>query len=186
MSACEAVVIGGSAGALDVMIKTLGNLRRDLNFPLIVVLHRANTQDSALEEVLAAKSNPVVREIEDKEPLMKGVVYLVPADYHVLIEHNRVFSLDASEKVNYSRPSIDVTFESVAEVFGAGAVGILLSGGNNDGTSGLKRIHEVGGITCVQDPRTAQVAYMPEQALNALHIDRILKPEEMAEFINSL
>ena len=180
------VVIGGSAGALDVVIRMIGALRFDLSFPIVIVLHRASTHDSTLADVLQAKTLLKVREIEDKDAIQPGVIYLVPSDYHVLAERERVFSLDASEKVNYSRPSIDVTFESVAEVFGSDTVGLLLSGGNNDGTSGLRKIKQIGGMICVQHPSTAQVPYMPEQAMSALKIDQILKPEEMAEFVNSL
>jgi two-component system chemotaxis response regulator CheB len=186
MSTCSILAIGGSAGALDALIRLLAGIRTVLPFPVVIILHRANSQDSTLTEVLAAKAGVPVKEIEDKEAVLPGVIYLVPADYHVLLEKDRTFSLDASEKVNYSRPSIDVTLDSIVDVYGGGCVGMILSGGNADGTAGLLKIKKAGGIICVQDPETAQVSYMPQNVLSVTKVDRILKPEEMAGFINGL
>ena len=128
----------------------------------------------------------MVREAEEKEKLLPGYVYIVPADYHLLIENSHTISLDYSEKVNYSRPSIDVTFQSAAEVFKNELVCILLSGSNADGVEGLLAVKKYGGLAVVQDPQTAIMPYMPQQALNNAKPDVILDSLKMAAFINEL
>ena len=127
-----------------------------------------------------------VREVEDKETMLPAVIYLAPANYHLLLEKDGTFSLDISEKINYSRPSIDVTFESAADVYGAQAVGLLLSGSNSDGTEGLKKIKAAGGKVIIQQPSSAEVSYMPQQALKEMEADAVLSSGEMAGYINSL
>ncbi|HWV30073.1 MAG TPA: chemotaxis protein CheB [Dyadobacter sp.] len=184
--ACKLLLIGGSAGSLEVLFRLLPLLRADLSFPVALVLHRRNSGDSTLSELLASKTLNPTQEVEDKEPVTSGTIYLAPADYHLLIEHNRTFSLDYSEKINFSRPSIDVTFESAAEVYGRGLVAILLSGANEDGTSGLTAVKRAGGMAVVQNPDTAQMPFMPHHALTHLHIDHVFDTIEMAAFINSL
>lgn len=183
---CELLLIGGSAGSLEVLFRLLPLLRADLPFPVALVLHRRSSGDSSLSELLASKTLNPTQEVEDKEPVTSGTIYLAPADYHLLIEHNRTFSLDYSEKINFSRPSIDVTFESAAEVYGPGLVAILLSGANEDGTSGLTAVKKAGGMAVVQNPDTAQMPFMPHHALTHLHIDCVFDTIEMAAFINSL
>lgn len=183
---CQVVIVGGSAGSIDVLLEVLPSLRSPLPFALIIVLHRKNTVDSALATLLATKTILPFREVEDKDALIPGVIYLAPADYHLLIEQDGTFSLDDSEKVNYSRPSIDVTFESVADVYGSALAGILLSGANADGTVGLQAIKKEGGITVVQNPKTAQAGFMPRQALLSAAVDYVLTPPELAVFINTL
>ncbi len=183
---CKAVMIGGSAGSIEVLLKLLPALPETLTYALIIVLHRKHTAESALADLLTSKSRLVIQEVDDKEPLKTGKVYLAPADYHLLIEHSLVFSLDASEKVNYSRPSLDVSFESAAEVFGPELVGILLSGANADGTAGLKAIKRAGGLIVVQKPETARVAYMPQQAIQEADVDYVLDIFELARLLNLL
>jgi len=182
---CELIVLGGSSGSLDVVLKILASLKKEISFALVIVLHRKNTADSALAELFTIKSTVPVKEIEDKDPILPGNVYLAPSDYHLLFEKKHVFSLDDSEKVNYSRPSIDVTFESAAEVYGNAVVAILLSGSNSDGTDGLQAIHRKDGITIVQDPDTAVFPFMPQQAILNVHIDQQMNVDEMISFINS-
>ncbi|QHV97252.1 chemotaxis protein CheB [Spirosoma endbachense] len=182
----KAVVIGGSAGSLDVLLKLLPALQPIVSFTAIIVLHRKNSGDSTLEDLLAGRTTIPVREIEDKDTLRPDIIYVAPADYHLLIEKNLTFSLDDSEKVNYSRPSLDVTFESAADVYGDSLVGILLSGANSDGTNGLMAIKKAGGITIAQKPETAQSAFMPQQAIFNVPIDFILDIPELISFINSL
>jgi two-component system chemotaxis response regulator CheB len=182
----KAVVIGGSAGSLDVLLKLLPALQPIVSFTAIIVLHRKNSGDSTLEDLLAGRTTIPVREVEDKDSLRPGIIYVAPADYHLLIEKNLTFSLDDSEKVNYSRPSLDVTFESAADVYGDSLVGILLSGANSDGTNGLMAIKKAGGITIAQKPETAQSAFMPQQAIFNVPIDFILDIPELISFINSL
>ncbi|NCD71101.1 chemotaxis protein CheB [Mucilaginibacter agri] len=180
------VVIGGSAGSLHVILHVLNHLKADLNIPVVIVLHRKNDSDSSLSQLMALRTDLPVKEVDDKEALIPGHVYLAPADYHLLIETNKIFSLDDSEKINFSRPSIDVTFQTAAEAYGAGVTGILLSGANADGVEGLEAIHSVKGIVAVQDPSTAQVPYMPQAAINHMQIDKLLNVDQISELINQL
>jgi len=186
MEKCKALVIGGSAGSLDVLLKVLPNLSNSLSFPVIIVVHRKHGADSLLPDLLSGKTKLVVKEVDEKEPLVAGTIYVAPSDYHLLIEQDQTFSLDYSEKVNYSRPAIDVTFQTAAEVYGDKLACLLLSGSNADGVNGLKTVKDYGGITLIQDPLTAQVAYMPAQAALHVDIDYTLKIEDMAPFINLL
>lgn len=183
---CEFLMIGGSAGSLEVLFRLLPLLRPDLPFPVALVLHRRNSSDSSLAELLGSKTLNPTQEVEDKEPITPGTIYLAPADYHLLIEQDRTFSLDYSEKINFSRPSIDVSFESAAEIYGPGLVGILLSGANEDGTGGLMAVKRAGGRAVVQSPDTAQMPFMPHYALTHLAIDHVFDTIQMAAFINSL
>jgi two-component system chemotaxis response regulator CheB len=159
------VVIGGSAGSLEIVLSLVAALPPLPHAAVVVVLHRKQSADSVLTGLLMSRTRLPVKEVEDKEPLMRGHIYLAPPDYHLLLENKEQFSLDDSEKVHHSRPSIDVTFESAVQVFGAGTIGILLSGANADGAAGLQAIRASGGTTLVQDPATAEVYYMPQQAL---------------------
>jgi two-component system chemotaxis response regulator CheB len=186
MIGCNALVIGGSAGSLDVLIKILPVIRLDISFPIIIVIHRKQGTDSLLTDLLAAKTELRVKEIEEKEKILAKTIYIVPSDYHILIEQNHTFSLDYSEKVNYSRPSIDVTFQSAAEVYADKLVCLLLSGSNADGVSGLSTVKAYGGEVAVQEPKSAQVDYMPAQAILRVAVDEVLNIEEMANYINSL
>lgn len=183
---CEFILIGGSAGSLEVLFKLLPLLRADLPFPMALVLHRRNSADSSLSGLLGSKTLNPTQEVEDKDPITPGRIYLAPADYHLLIERDRSFSLDYSEKINFSRPSIDVTFESAAEVYGPGLVAILLSGANEDGTNGLTAVKRAGGTVVVQNPDTAQMPFMPHYALTHLPIDYVFDTIQMAGFINTL
>ncbi|MCK8491005.1 chemotaxis protein CheB [Spirosoma sp. RP8] len=183
---CKAVVIGGSAGGLDVLLKVLPSLSTSFSFTVIIVLHRKNSVDSTLESLLASRTKIPVKEVEDKDQISPGTIYIAPADYHLLIEPDLTFSLDDSEKVNYSRPSLDVTFESAADVFGPDLVGILLSGANADGTQGLVAVKKAGGTTVVQKPETAQTPFMPQQAIANAPIDSILDISELIALVNSL
>ncbi len=182
----DLVVIGGSAGSFEVILHTLPDLSRDLAFPLIIVLHRKNSFDSSLIDLFTDKSALHVKEAEDKDQLKEGIIYIAPADYHLLIEKDHTLTLDYSERIHYSRPAIDATFETAAEAYGQATAGILLSGANADGAAGLKMIHSEGGITAVQNPATAEVSYMPNQALAKTKVDYILNNHEIASFINML
>lgn len=180
----KAVVIGGSAGSLDVMLNLLPQLAVDAQAVFIIVLHRKPDADTLLADILSRKTEMPVREVEDKESLLPGMVYLAPADYHLLLEDEHTFSLDTSEKVNYSRPSIDVTFESVAEIFGGRSIALLLSGASADGAEGMEKIKAAGGITIAQEPETAEVGFMPQQAILRGAAMHVLKPEEMPAMVN--
>jgi two-component system chemotaxis response regulator CheB len=182
----DLVTIGGSAGSLQVIIQMMKNLNNELNVTIVIVVHRKSQSTNILTTLLQQYSSIEVIEIEDKTEIEKNKVYLVPADYHLLFEDEFRVSLDSSEKMNYSRPSIDVTFRSAAEIFGERMIGILLSGANSDGVEGLHYIKKNGGKAWVQDPQTAEVDYMPKQAIHAGEYDLIIKPEDLAVYINEL
>lgn len=182
----DVVVIGGSAGSLEVIFKLVSAFQDNTGTIFIIVVHRKNNTSSILEELLSAKTSITVKEVEDKDPILPNTIYIAPADYHLLIEDDQTFSLDCSEKIHYSRPSIDITFESVAQVYGARVIGILLSGANADGAEGMARIKKAGGFTIVQDPTTSDAGYMPQQAIKQNAFDKILHAEEIAEYINIL
>ncbi|WP_373331199.1 chemotaxis protein CheB [Salmonirosea aquatica] len=153
---------------------------------VILVVHRKKDKDSILVDLLSYRTKLPVREVEDKEIISPNTIYLAPPDYHLLIERADLFSLDSSEKVHYSRPSIDVTFESVAEAFGDRVIGILLSGANADGAVGMAKIRKAGGYTIVQDPATADVGYMPQQALALTPVDSVLPAAEIPGLLQKL
>jgi two-component system, chemotaxis family, protein-glutamate methylesterase/glutaminase len=179
------LVIGGSAGSLEVIMQLLPGLDRRNGLAVVIVLHR-KSNESVLVDLLSDITLWTVKEVEEKDSIEPGVIYLAPADYHLLIEKDWTFSLDFSEKVNYSRPSIDVTFESAADVFGPALVCLLLSGANADGTAGMRLVKKMGGLALVQDPLDAAVSYMPQQAIDSMKVDKIVKAAEMAVLINGL
>lgn len=186
MKKCEAFIIGGSAGSLDVLLKVLPLINNAIKFPIVIVIHRKHGTDSLLPDLLSSRTKLSVKEVDEKEPLIAGTIYIAPSDYHLLIEQDRTFSLDYSEKINYSRPAIDVTFQTAAEVYKEKLACLLLSGSNADGVNGLKSVKIWGGTALIQDPTTAQVAYMPAQAQANVKIDKVLRIEDIAEFINLL
>jgi two-component system chemotaxis response regulator CheB len=179
-------LIGGSAGSLKVLLEVLPKLHHDLKFPIIIVLHRKGYTDSQLGYLLSARTNLKVIEPDDKDALEEGYIYIAPADYHLLIESDKTISLDFSEKLNFSRPSIDVTFSSAAKVFKENTLALLLSGANTDGVAGLNYVKANNGTTLVQNPVSAEVNYMPLQAIAQSKIDFVLNPDEIAAFINKL
>lgn len=180
------VIIGGSAGSLTVLLLVLPLLYKALPVPVVLVTHRHSGSDILLESLLSARASLPVRDIEEKERPKPGVIYIAPADYHLLFEPDGSFALDSSEKVNYSRPSIDVTFQSAARAYGQRAIGILLSGANADGADGLYEIQQHGGAAIVQDPATAEVDYMPRAALQLFTPAHISRPADMAALIDTL
>ncbi|KFC20375.1 chemotaxis protein CheB [Chryseobacterium sp. FH1] len=182
----ELVVIGGSAGSLQVILEMLKNLNDHLDFPMVLVLHRKAQAISILPKLLQKFSKLEVIEIEDKTEIENNKIYIVPSDYHLLFETKNSVSLDGSEKMNYSRPSIDVIFRSASEIFGEGVVAVLLSGANADGVEGLNYIKKNNGKVWIQDPETAEVNYMPMQAKLNVDYDLITTPEDLAKYINQL
>lgn len=181
----ECLLIGGSAGSLDVIMQILPALRPDLGLAVILILHR-KTGESLLPDLLGDKTTWAVKEAEEKESIEKNTIYIAAADYHLLIEEDKTFSLDYSEKVNFSRPAIDVTFETAVEVYGASIAALLLSGANGDGTDGLAQIKAAGGLTIVQDPIEACVSYMPQHAIDTVKVDYVSPTTEIIEIINRL
>ncbi len=178
------IVIGGSAGSLNALFRIFDGLSLKLDMPVLLVLHRVVSNDSTLQELLETKTHYHANEIEEKEEIRKGNLYICPADYHVLVEEDLSFSLDVSEKVNFSRPSLDVVFKSAANIYGPYLTAILLSGASSDGAEGLKFVKEQGRTTIVQDPGDAQVSFMPEQAIKLLPPDHILNCEGISQLLN--
>lgn len=183
---CEALIIGGSAGSLDVLLEVFPALNGDIDFPIVLVVHRKANNESLLTDLLQTRTVLNVNEAEEKKPLVAGNVYIAPADYHLLIEEDKTFSLDYSEKINYSRPSIDVTYQSAAEVYKEKLVCILLSGSNADGVNGLKIVNNLGGKVVIQNPSSAIMPYMPQQAITNVNAHLVLHGNEMADYINNL
>jgi two-component system chemotaxis response regulator CheB len=186
MKPVKLIVIGGSAGSLQVILNFLAAIPRGFPLPVLIVLHRNGVFESNLEELFSSRTRVPVKEVEEKELIIPGTTYICPADYHVLLEKDHSFSLDYSERVHYSRPSIDVTFRSAADSFGEELVALLLSGGNADGVEGLQYIRARGGVAVVQDPATAEVPYMPQQAVTKGEIDFIVPAVEIPAFLLGL
>jgi two-component system chemotaxis response regulator CheB len=185
-AAVELLVIGGSAGSLEVILKALPKLTTELSFAIIIVLHRKPNTDSTLIDLLSSKTKIPVIEANEKEPIRKGHIYVAPADYHLLIENDRTLSLDYSEKVNFSRPCIDITFQTAAETYQSSLACLLLSGASTDGVEGLELVKTLNGITAVQDPTTAEVPYMPQKALEKMKVDSVVETDKVGDFVNSL
>jgi two-component system chemotaxis response regulator CheB len=186
MSTNKLLVIGGSAGSLRVIVAVLSALGKEYPMPVLLVLHRNGVFESNLEELLTIRTGQTILEVEEKDFLRPGVVYACPADYHVLLERDRSLSLDYSERVNFSRPSIDVTFRSAADVYGEGLVALLLSGGNADGAEGMAYVKQRGGYTIVQDPATAEVPLMPQRVLQGVEVDMVAGAEQLPAIIKAL
>jgi two-component system chemotaxis response regulator CheB len=183
----KTIVIGGSAGSLSPLLRIIPLLRNDMNVSVLIVMHRMpSSEDNVLQEVLESRTSLEVKEVDDKDDLLPGRIYIAPPDYHVLVEKDGSMTLDDSEKVNFSRPSIDVTFETAAEVFGPSLVAVLLSGANADGAAGLIKVKEKGGRVIIQDPATADFGFMPQKGLEVVTADLILKKDNvdwLEEFI---
>ena len=162
------IVIGGSAGGLEALLAILSTLPATHTTPIVVVLHLAPNAPSLLPALLERATSLRVIEIEDKQPLIPRTIHVAPANYHVLLERDATLALSVDRPVNFSRPSIDVSFESAAQAFGPAVIGILLSGANDDGAQGLWQIAEAGGLAVVQDPVTARQPAMPRAAIEVL------------------
>jgi two-component system, chemotaxis family, protein-glutamate methylesterase/glutaminase len=185
MNKYELLIIGGSAGCLEVILEILPLLRTDLDYAVVLVMHR-RSGDSLLTGILSDKTKLEVKEAEEKEAIRRGIIYIAPADYHLLVEKDKTFSLDYSEKIHYSRPAIDASFETAADAYGPHAVGLLLSGANADGAIGLLEIKQAGGLTLVQDPAEATVSYMPQQAIELNAANKILSTSQIIQLLNEL
>lgn len=182
----DAVVIGGSAGAIQALPALLGQLPADFALPVTLVLHRLEGVGGHLAQYLDRHCALPVVEAEDKQPLQGGHVYLAPAGYHLLLEQQRHFSLSVDGRISYSRPSIDVLFESAADVYAERLVGVILTGANSDGSAGLARLKAAGGLAIVQDPETAMADFMPRAALKATQADQILSLQGIASLLSRL
>jgi two-component system, chemotaxis family, protein-glutamate methylesterase/glutaminase len=183
----EAIVIGGSAGALEALSVLLPALPVGCPFAVAIVVHLPPTRPSRLAEVLAGKTALPVKEVEDKEPVVSGTVYVGPPGYHLLIERGRTFALSADDLIHYSRPAIDVLFESAADAYGPAVAGLVLSGANQDGAEGLCQIQQAGGVAIVQAPATASSPMMPETAMRRVGPSaRVVRLVDLGAFLARL
>ena len=179
------VVVGTSYGGLAALQELLPGFDRDFPLPVVVVQHRRKDADDGLCEFLEKRSPLPLGEPNDKTRIEGGRVYLAPRDYHLFVEGDH-FALSTDPLVGFARPSIDVLFESAADSYGARAIGVVLTGASRDGARGLASIKEAGGLAVVQDPEEAESRPMPEAAIAATRVDRVLRLREIAPFLNEL
>jgi two-component system chemotaxis response regulator CheB len=161
------VVVGTSWGGLNALRELVGNLPADYRVPTVLVQHRHRQSDHLLSTFLQERTILPVTEVEDKMPIEPGMLFVAPADYHLLVDRD-IFELSTDPPVRYSRPSIDVTFYSAADAYGPASVGVILTGANSDGSRGLRRVFDRGGLTLVQDPTTAESPTMPSAAIRCV------------------
>ena len=179
----EAVVIGASAGGVNALMQVLPALPRGYRLPIVVVLHVRSGRQNQLVEVFQQRVQLPVREAGDKEDVIPGTLYFAPAGYHLLLEHERSFSLSCDAPLHFARPAIDITMESAADVYGASLAGILLTGANDDGAQGMAAIGRAGGLTVVQDPDEANVGVMPLEAIRVRPPDLVLPLEQIKQLL---
>jgi two-component system, chemotaxis family, protein-glutamate methylesterase/glutaminase len=175
----DAVVIGASAGGVEVLSVLLSMIPADCRISFFIVVHIPRERPSLLPELFASRCALPVREGEDKEPVQQGTVYFAPPDYHMLIDRGPAVALSSDEPVHFSRPSIDVLFDSAADIYGERLAGVILTGANQDGAEGLAAIGRAGGRTIVQEPGSAAAAVLPRAALEAGPVDAVLSIEEL-------
>jgi two-component system, chemotaxis family, protein-glutamate methylesterase/glutaminase len=182
----EIICIGASWGGLQAVGQVLSDLPLAVEVPIVLAQHRGpDSQEGALAELLSLQSGRPVLDAEDKMKLEPGRVYIAPPDYHLLVERGSL-ALNLDERIQFARPSIDVLFESAADAYGPGAIGIILTGANEDGAHGLARIKDSGGVALIQDPARAARRAMPDAAIAATVADAILPLDEIGKFVYGL
>ena len=188
-----AIVIGTSAGGVEALSQLLPMLPTDLPVPVLVALHLPRDRRSLLVEIFGPRCALQVVEAFDKMPLDTGIVVFAPPDYHLLVDAGRPepataprLALSVDAPVHYSRPAIDVLFESAADVYGERLLAILMTGANEDGAAGLQAVRQAGGMALVQDPDTAEASYMPAAALAAGPVDLVLPLARSASLLRSM
>jgi len=186
MNKYSAVAIGVSAGGLNALSIILPHLPADYSIPVIVVQHQIPTANDYLATHLGEKCRLKVEYAGDSRELKPGSVYLAPPDYHLIINADKTMALSSEELVNFARPSVDVLFQSAADVYKKELVGVVLTGANIDGSLGLKSIKNAGGLAVVQDPDTAEMVAMPKGAIMTTEVDHILPLEEIGPFLTTL
>lgn len=182
----EAVVIGASAGGLGALQTLLSNIGKKFQLPMLIVQHLHPESEDYLGQLLKSYSHLKFKEADDKEPIQSGTVYYAPANYHLLVSSDRSLVLNVDEKVNYCRPSVDVLFETAADVFGSHLIGIILTGSNQDGAVGMATIKKKGGLTIAQDLKEAEVDAMPRAAIELVKVDHILTLEKIGKLLTKL
>jgi two-component system chemotaxis response regulator CheB len=181
----ELIVIGCSMGGMHALRAIFNMLPKEFPTPIAVVQHRYRTSNEGLPDFLRRHTPLHVVDTTDKEWIKPGTVYLAPANYHLLVERGEL-SLSVDEAVAYSRPSIDVLFESAADAYDSALIGVVLTGANADGARGASRIKKRGGFVIVQDPDTAESPAMPRAAIDAARVDRILPLDRIGPFLVEL
>ena len=179
----EGIVIGASAGAVAALSQVLPSLPAHYPLPVVVVVHVSPQNGGSLAELFQAKCRVTVKEAEDKEPIAAGTVYFAPADYHLMVEKSLSLSLSSEEPVLFSRPSIDVLFQSAADAYGPALLAIVLTGANEDGAQGVRAVWEAGGAVIVQAPETAEARAMPDAARAACPDAQLMTLAAMVEFL---
>lgn len=182
----QAVVIGVSAGGIAALDTILPVLPETFPLAVVIVQHVAGGGGNYLVHHFRNRCRLPVEEVADKEPVQPGTIYFAPANYHLLIECRKTLALSVEAKVNHSRPSIDVLFETAAEAYCEHLVGIILTGANSDGAAGLAKVAKMGGLALVQSPATAEVDIMPKAAIAAARVDHILPLREIGPFLRDL
>ena len=183
MAHYEAIVIGVSAGGLAAVICLIKDLPKNYSLPIVIVQHRAKDEGQLLEQVLQETCKAKIKQADEKELIVKGYIYIAPPDYHLLIENDRTLSLSHDSLVHYSRPSIDVLFESAANVYTTSLIGIILTGANEDGAEGVLAIRNKGGLTIAQDPKEAAYPIMPQAAIDSGGVKYSWTIEKITDFI---
>ncbi|MCK5719719.1 MAG: chemotaxis protein CheB [Thiomargarita sp.] len=179
----EAVVIGSSAGGIKALTSVLSALPAEFPLPIIIVQHLHPHSDSYLAHILGSKCELQVKQADEKETIQKGVVYIAPPNYHLLIEDDYTFSLTIDAPVNFARPAVDVLFETAIYAYQNKIIGIILTGANSDGGKGAEYIKDAGGYMIVQDPKTAEAEAMPRAAIAATEVDKILPIEQVGPYL---
>lgn len=180
------VVIGVSTGGVKALRLLLEGLPGDFPLPVLIVQHISPESGDGMAKLLDAQCTISVKEADEGEEIRPGTVYLAPPDYHLLLEAGGFMTLSVDPPVCYARPSVDVLFESAADVFGSGVIGVILTGANHDGSQGLKAIRREGGICIVQDPLDAEADEMPKAAIAATRVEHILPLPEIAPLLRQL
>ncbi len=182
----KVIVIGVSTGGTKALKTILSVLPSRFALSVIIVMHRHKDADGYLEQSLDNECKMRVKQADAREEIKAGVVYVAPPNYHLLIEDDGSFSLSVAGAVNYARPSVDVVFESAAEVYGKGLIGVVLTGANKDGSQGLKKIKEAGGLAIVQIPEKSEVSDMPRAAIAVVKPDYVLSLEKIGPLLRKL
>ncbi len=182
----KAIVIGSSAGGMDALRIILSALPEDFSLPILIVQHVSPSSDNYITKYLDKLCKLNIKEADEKENIQVGKVYFAPPNFHLLVEKDNTLSLSTDSRVNFARPSIDILFETAAWAYGSSLIGIVLTGANFDGSNGLKIIKDFGGLTIVQDPKTAFSPTMPKCAIAATKVDHILPIDKIGEFLSSL
>lgn len=182
----KAVVIGASSGGMNALKTILPVLPEGFTMPIIIVQHIGAASGNYWIEMLNNLCKLYVKEADEKEKVQQGYVYIAPPNYHLLLEQDETLSLSTDKRVNFARPSIDVLFESAADVYKERLVGVILSGSNSDGTEGVRKIKKYGGLVIAQDPETAESAFMPASAIEQSAVDHISSLESIAEILMAI